>query len=605
MPGSILVVRHPGPWPVPPEATAAGIPTALQILHREDFEVDTGRFAAQIDQGDWEGQSRFLAEKASQIRERLSKLTNPEVHYFGLAEVPYAIALGAYLGDEIPIDVHEFDRDSKSWAWPASVQALKATIDGLPAGEPISAEGSAVLRVELSFAISDQDVQDAVGSKHLCEVKIRLADGLNPIICKVRSPADLHEVRLKIRDALAAIRTRFPNLNSIYVFAAAPVSVCFALGQELKPRNSPPIQTYRYRKVEGRPAYTAALELSSALQASTEITLTDEERALAARLRDTWRTVLMGMDNYVGAKGDQFRATVQARWYEMLEPLGPLREIRPFPPLRPVTEVVRPTARVDDDPVPNEYSLTTDDNTWHLSDRLLLNFYDSAERDLPTFEHLIRLFLFHESLHEHHSLSKLRAQNVGRFPNCLELIDYTADAYALLHQLDSQRFRDRGIVDTEAKQVAFLRDQLRLVLRSYWAFEPPPPHTEWQVRRVRRYLNWYWRLAQLEQIAAQGGGVRMAIRLLATPPHAEITGIHQFTRPPRQFCNVDKLDDSATLEFAVVMENFKLLRITETSTANLRQLLAAFRDHSGRDILRFFQLVFEEAKDKGGALPDY
>lgn len=599
MPTTFLIVRNPGPWPVSQQAVAAAIPADQQGLHREDYEIDTGRFAEQVEQGDWEGQSQFLAEKATEVRDRFSKLTDPLIHYFGLAEIPHAIALGAYLGDEFPIEVHEYDRDAKSWKWPDTHQGLRADIQGLPTGEPIAAEGSAVFRVEISFAISDQDVHDAAGEKHLCEVKVTLAEELVPEICKVRSPADLKEIRIKIRDALAVMRARFPNLSTIHLFVAAPVSVCFALGQELKPRNSPPIQTYRFRKADGRTAYTPALELSSALRASAEVPLSDEQKRLAGKLRETWKDVLAAMDTYVGLKRDQFGQSPTSPWFEMLEPSAVLREIRPFPPLSPVTEVVRPNAGVDEEPVPREYGLTTDDNVWHLSDRLLLGFFASASEDLDRFKDLVRLFLFHESLHDFHSLTKLRAQNVGRFPNCLEFIDYTADAYALLHQLDSQRVRDRRVVEDAKAQVTFLKEQLRLMLNSYWAFEPPAPIYEWQVRRVRRYLNWYWRLAQLEQVQ----DITIAIRLLSRPPHVELAGIHQIVRPPRHFCSVERLDENSMLELAIVLENYKLHRISETSAANLRQLLAAFRDRNGDEILKFFRLVYEEARDKGGELP--
>jgi hypothetical protein len=122
---------------------------------------------------------------------------------------------------------------------------------------------------------------------------------------------------------------------------------------------------------------------------------------------------------------------------------------------------------------------------------------------------------------------------------------------------------------------------------------------EWQVRRIRRYLNWYWRLAQLEQVQ----DITTAIRLLSVPPHVELSGIHQIVRPPRHYCNVGRIDETSTLELALVLENYKLLRITETSAANLRRLLAAFRDRDGGAILSFFRLVYEEARDKAGALP--
>ena len=262
MPAQLLIVRHKGPWPFP---ALSGVLHALaddrRGLPTEYIEVDTSLFDTDVEKGEWSGQDLLLTQKADEVRARLRALEDAEVHYFGLAEVPHVIALGAALGDEVPLELHEYHRDSRSWQWPTSTGALRARVLGLPAARPVARPGAVVLRVEISFAISNADIREVIGTDHLAQVRVTVAKGRKPVICAVRSAADLLEVRVRIREALSAIRTSFPNCSIIHLFVAAPVPVCFALGQELKPRNSPPIQTYRYRKVPGAPAYTPAIRL--------------------------------------------------------------------------------------------------------------------------------------------------------------------------------------------------------------------------------------------------------------------------------------------------------------------------------------------------------
>ena len=598
MPTSLLIVRHYGPWSVPAQHVAVGIPSPLSSLHREDFEVNMEAFVAQVEQGDWSGQSRFLAEKASEIRAKLASLGGAALHYFGLAEVPHVIAMGAHLGDEIPVDLHDFDRDARSWAWSQEGNTLAARVVSLPEGDPIPAEGSVVLRVEISFAISDHDVHEAAGSKHLAEVKVTLGEELTPAICKVRSASDVLEIRLRIREALAAIRAKFPNLETLHVFAAAPVSVCFALGQELKPRNSPPIQTYRYRKLEGQPAYTPAIVLAAQLEGQAEISLTEDDRGTAAAVRDIWREALREVETYAAAK-----RTIQKRhsgpWYELLESLETLTAVRPFPPLPPVCDIVPDGAHVDDNPVPTEYGFTKPTKTWHLSDRLLVGFHASTKGEAEDLKQLIRLFLFHEYLHDFHSLTKYRAAEVGRFQNCLEHIDYTADSYAILHQLDLQATHDHTTVDTDEKRRLYIHRQVEIVVGSFWAFQPTPPIREWQVRRIRRYLNWYWRLVQIGYAKDLG----TVFRLLARPAHVEIAGLHQVAVGQRVFCHLDRLDQRTKPELAIVLENHKLLRVPDSVVSPMAQFLAAFQDRDHEAIVKFFLGVYEQAQEMGGALP--
>ena len=568
-------------------------------LPRDDHEVNTQPHAEQVEQGDWTGQAAFLAEEAAKIHALRADIGDLDVHYFGIAEIPHVIAIGALVGDEVPVILHDYDRDAQSWNWPTDAQTLDTQILGLPTGSIVSAHGSAVLRVEISFSISDSDVQEAVGSQHLAEIRVVLAEGLTPAICKVRSQADLQGVRLQIRKALAALRAKFPNLDSIHVFAAAPVSVCFALGQELKPRNSPPIQTYRFRKVPGQVSYQAAIELSSQLESQADRPLTPGQVQEAAAIRSLWTTALQEIETYALEKRER-RGPTDDRWYEGLEAADLLRAIAPFPALPAITAVVPSGATVAAPALSSEFRFSKPDLTWHLSDRLLIGFHLSTDRSDDATKALIRIFLFHEYLHEHHGLTAHRSAGIGSFPNALEYLDYTADSYALLHQLDWHSVRFPAELATEPAKCQFLAAQVERVVRSFWAFEAQPPIREWQVRRLRRYLNWYWRYTQLRMV---NGSLSTAIRLLSRPPHIEVSGLHQYARGQRVYCRLDRPDTRTSPEVAVVLENERLLRVPASTTCNITELLNAFQAGNHGDILHFFVGIFERAQEMNGALP--
>ena len=145
----------------------------------------------------------------------------------------------------------------------------------------------------------------------------------------------------------------------------------------------------------------------------------------------------------------------------------------------------------------------------------------------------------------------------------------------------------------------FLADQIDLILRSFWAFDPNPPVLEWQVRRLRRYMNWYWRSVQIRRART----IVQAIRLFRRQPHVELAGLHQFARGRRVLVRLDRFDDSTQLELAIVLETDQLLRIQESPNASLSSLLEAFAQGKHSDIRTFFATVFEGAKITGGHLP--
>ena len=212
---------------------------------------------------------------------------------------------------------------------------------------------------------------------------------------------------------------------------------------------------------------------------------------------------------------------------------------------------------------------------------------------------LVRLFLFHEYLHDWQDLTKYTAEDVGSFANCLERIDYLADGYALLHQLDYALRNQPEKVGTERARTDYLRDQVDLMLQSFWAFEPPPPHYEWQERRLRRYLNWFWRRVQFRDVPT----FISALLTLRRQPAMEVAGLQYRTGRGRIFVVLNEVRTGDVLEVGLVLEDGRFFRRGSSTDLNIAEAMEAFARHDHDELVRFFNSLFEHVRQTGGELP--
>jgi hypothetical protein len=602
MPERLILIRHSSPLrSVSEQEVIATLRDGDLALPREIVAVDTTSFADDVGAGDWERSTAYLREQAATIQRLANEdQRSTELRYFGLAEIPHVVALGAFIGDERFVRIVDYDRHGEEWAWPSSEQTLTLTTTPLP-NERLTQAGIAVVRVSISAAISDADVEAAVGRETLADVTISPAGGVVPQVGLVHSLADVEHARSAVRSALSAILAARPAVEVIHLFVAAPVSVSFVIGQELHLRSTVPIQTYRFRRAASDMAYVEAIRLSAAAAGQAPQPLTDEDRSRALHVRVVFAKALASVQAYAAAR-EKEALDPPNKWYGTLR-IGPaVAEARPFPALPPLWQVVDSRDKVDDAPFDGEdgYGHDKDNHLWRLRDELLLGLADAAGDD-GSLQRLIQLFLFHEDVHDYNALTKYTAKEVGSYPNSLEHIDYAADVYALLHQLGWASIYDSANVSTDAQRCEFLAREIDLVIRSFWAFEPRPfPLDEWQVRRLRRYLNWYWRHAQVKRAAPNLG---VAIAALARRPSIELAGMRQRVVGRRHFASLTKRLPGDQLSMALVLEDERLMRISNSVVTNLDELLNAFRTGNHKAIQQFFNAVYEYAENWGGALP--
>jgi hypothetical protein len=288
---------------------------------------------------------------------------------------------------------------------------------------------------------------------------------------------------------------------------------------------------------------------------------------------------------------------MDAPWFASLEPAELLRNVLPFRNLAALSTVVLQEDTFSDELRNQDYAFPKDrPRSWEMSDSLVLSFYKGAGEDRERMRELLRLFFYHEYLHDWQDLTKYTADDVGSFANCLEAIDYMADTYALLHQLDGAL---KANADTQEFAQAFLVNQLGLMIASFWAFEPDPPHFEWQERRLRRYLNWYWRRVQIRD--AQD--LTTALRTLARRPSIEIVGFKYRTGGGRHFVILNQPRPGDTQEIGVVLEDGRFTRRGSTTDLGIAEVMQAFAKQDRQAIDRFFNSLIEHVKQTGGAFP--
>lgn len=591
-PTDLIVIRHSGLRTVEPGAVLESLDGVSLKLPRQDIHLDTSTFKEAVDGGDWSGHVEYLHRQVAATTKAAESCSRPELHYFGLPEVPDAIAAGALLGDERHVHIHEFDRDVDRWTWPARERTLTLTTSGLPSMPAVTSRGTAVVRVSISADISPSDVREVVGDEHLADIEISVEGERPPGVTRVRSAADLEHARFTFREALARLRAARPNIDLIYLFVAAPVSVCFAIGQELKPRNSPPIQTFRYRSQSGQPSQQLALQLSGEAESAVPTPMTAEESSGVQAARTGPLSVAL-QDVLAWSKRERDNGTPEKPWYR---PLGlPILEKRaPYPGLPGLHALAREGAAVDAGGPPSEYLYDPDRGLWRLSDRLVLSWSNKFPDD-NQLRRVFRLFLFHEYVHDHQTLTSTTAREVGKFGSVMEHIDYVADSYALLHELAYAR--DDTWSPEQLK--AALDELVEAMLGALWAFAPPVGSSHWDVRQLRRFMNWYWRQAQIRRSSSLDG----SFRLLAAVPRVEIGGMAQVARGRRVFVSLDRIDPSTHLELGMLLEDDSLFRQGEAANTSIRGLLAAFQGGRHEEIQDFFKSVFVFANKTGGALP--
>lgn len=514
----------------------------------------------------WASAQRSLARE---FREKVAPhVREARFAYFGLAPIPLAMQLGYLLEEMAQLDVYQRRHDgTDSWSWAATGATQEVHVARSHDIFEIDAPGDVIVRVSTWHPIDAAATRAALAHGALLEVDLTLgAPGPDALA----APADLRAVVARFRDELDAISDRMKGAT-IHVFAAVPVGLALELGRAVSPSKHRPVQTYQFLARE-TPSHKPAFVLQQiAPPPSRALSTRDLEQAEAER--GVWNQELHELGTRAAALSSEGDA-----WADAVE-LAENDSWRALPSLATLLPVL--TTVASEAPVPEFEFDPERGGRWLLSPGLLLGVASTVP-DEQSRRLAARLFFLHEGLHHQwHALTAATSRGIGRLPRVLEELDYQADAWAILQELASHVRAGRP------QPVQFVQTCVATALATFWAFnEGSAPLDEIPVRRLNRYLIWYWQALRLEKATS----LTAATTVLAHKPTLEIAGLEPFTVGDRVMCRLDRHREQ--LELAV-FENDMVARRPQGEPYRIGDLLGSFRDRDSQGVKSALRGVFE------------
>jgi hypothetical protein len=334
--------------------------------------------------------------------------------------------------------------------------------------------------------------------------------------------------------------------------------------------------------------YDPAIVLNEAVPAPKE--LTEEECALAVETRKIFVQATSNLQVLASAYKAWAQGRSSSSWLEFVLSDPAAYENLKLPPwteLVPISPATRSDATVDQETrtVEDGFRFDRTKKAWQLGDDLLA----AIAKAFPVEEEqarAARMLLLHEGIHDRHRLVSATGPLIGLFPKIVEEVDYQADVWAMLHEY---RLAKQSAAQIDAR--AFFLRQIRIVTRTLWAFDAGvSPLREIQVRRLNRYLIWYWQFLRIEDVGDLAG----VAGVLSRRPLLEITGPSVVARGGRVYYQLEPKHVHG-LELAVLHDN-AVHRLGVTGSLRLLELVDGLRTRDGERVKEVLRAAFEQLR---------
>jgi hypothetical protein len=184
------------------------------------------------------------------------------------------------------------------------------------------------------------------------------------------------------------------------------------------------------------------------------------------------------------------------------------------------------------------------------------------------------------------------SKGIGRFPKVLEEMDYHADVWTMLYE---HALTDVDSPSQVSEPRRFFQSLIRVATETMWAFDDDgQPLRQIQVRRLNRYLIWYWQYLLLERAPAspRGAPFEDVLDLLPHRPIIELAGPTLLTQEERVFITLDA-PRMMTPELCVYHQG-RLYRHGPRVDFSLSALLEGVRARDGEAILDVLRAAVEQ-----------
>ncbi len=573
-PKGLIIILHNGFTKIAIDEVIAALPTQWHSLHRELKEVNYSEplelqklYDAGYEQYALEHRRYF----ANEILPVLNSRPDYKIVYFGMAPIPLCMDFGHLFHNYRDIDIYQRHHVSKEWYINLKIEHQEENniqIKGLP-DQQQKGISDALIRLNISHNINPDDTYEIL--PNAAEIDIQLDHAGEDAITSSEKMLEIGESIKKAFDELSSNRS---GLETIHFFASIPCGVAFLAGTKISPNIHSYIQTYQYSRIKD-PKYKKALLIKAEIRPERKIG--EAEKKQANELRNLCNEELTkNVKKYCQHNKDM---SVGRHWYEGLVP--------------GLHNSIMNTTFWIDIPALHETSLKEDSfdfdtevvndgfywrmNKWFVDDNFFISLNNRLSNNRDILK-AVRLFLFHEALHyKKHKLTDLTSVNIGSFPKVLETADYQADVYAIMNEYGYHLKMEGEIHDPRQ----FFMDTIKVATETMWSFDDAGIDLEEiQIRRLNRYMIWYWIYARIEN---EGNSLDEIISIFEEKPVIELNGLKTKEENNRFFFELEKRKDQP-LELAIFYKN-QLIRDGSASNMQLEGLVNGIKEMKGESVL--------------------
>lgn len=578
IPKGLLIVLHNGFAKITVTEALEALPMEWHRLEREIVEINYSQLMELSSLYDT-GYEQYALEHrrifTNRIASYLSAHPDYRILYFGLAPIPLSIDLGHLFYNYRDIHIYHKHHITKMWYSELSEsKTLNAvSITGIPDRNQ-KGISDALIRLGISHPINPDDTYEIL--PNAAEIDITLE---RPDEDAVTTIAKTTEIGEAVKQAFDELSNNRSNLDRIHLFASIGCGMAFFIGTKISPNIHSYIQTYQYSRTRD-PKYTKALLIKAQIRAERKIG--EKEREVIDHLRKISNEELV---NHIHQYMDENENMSSGRtWYQGIIPR--------------LNKSIMSEEFWKDLPALYETSLKEDSfdmetktvdgfywskNKWVVDDGFFLSLHNRIKNEVEILQ-AIRLFLFHEALHyKKHKLNSYTVVEIGSFPKVLETADYQADVYAIINEYGYYCKK----IDEVTNPKEFFLNAIRVATETMWSFDDNGLELdEIQIRRLNRYMIWYWQYARIEQ---EGNDLDSIISILEEKPVIELNGLRTKEENNRFFFVLEKRKDTP-LELAVFHKN-ELYRNGSASNMPIENLVRGVREMNSEmilDVIRSF-----------------
>jgi hypothetical protein len=525
----------------------------------------------------------------TEVKPYLAENPDCNVLYFGTSTIPLALHLGYCFGSWKDVNVHLLHREDMSWTWTNTNEGEELPTESSFVQEEFGGPINVIYKVEATYLTQETELKESVeGISKIIGLNLKEI-GKDVFQNQYQLKAFAHQFSLGI-DSIA---NYLPNTDKIHLFPTVPVGLAFLMGTKINPTITKPIVAYQYN-TNHSPKYEQILILQESAQQEENISEADQQfiNEVKAELKNE---IEIKIRSYVNTKVEEKRKYNQEiSWIKFVLPEGSYSEIENsyWKSIPDIAETILGASTISSDTnYADEGFYISEGNEWQINDRFIFNIKNRLDGDKHKILRALRMFIFHESLHIYQALTNHTARNIGRFPRVLEEADYIADVWAMIHEY-SYSVVHYANETSDAK--TFFKDLIDIASKTMWAFDDLDPNNEeMQIRRVNRYLFWYWNYLQIEDRNCKN--LEDIVRILANKPILEIRGLDIRAQAQRTIFKLSnyKLEE---LELGYIDMTGKIKRTSNSGGIQLDELIKGFKERNGEKILRQLKSWFHQIR---------